>query len=182
MNPVSFFLAAQVWAAEAAEHHEDASISGIIFPLINFVLYAGIIVFFVFPLVRDFLRSRRDQILTAVNDAAAHEQRAEALLEEYKVRLAKLDEESKSIQEELRLDGEREKARLLSEAEVLATKIKTDAQFLAEQEMKMAKQQVREDMAEAARAAAVELVQRNLSGADRTRLMDESIQEIRQVR
>jgi F-type H+-transporting ATPase subunit b len=182
MNPITLFLLAQVWAAEGAEHHDAASITGLIFPLINFLLYAGILVFFVFPLVRDFLRSRRDQVLTAVNEAAAHRQRAEALVDEYKIRLAKLDQESKAIQEELRIDGEREKARLLSEAEVLAAKIKTDAQFLAEQETKLANQQVRQDMAEAARATAVELVQRHLSGADRIRLMDEAIQEIGQVR
>jgi F0F1-type ATP synthase membrane subunit b/b' len=78
----------------------------------------------------------------------------------------------------LREDGEREKHKLLSETQTLAVKIKEDARFLADQEVKLARQKVREEMAARAEAAARELVRRNLSTADQGRLVEDFIQSI----
>jgi F0F1-type ATP synthase membrane subunit b/b' len=60
----------------------------------------------------------------------------------------------------------------------MALKIKEDANFLADQEVKIARQKMREEMANQAERAARELVQRNLSGADQSRLAAEFIQTI----
>jgi len=60
----------------------------------------------------------------------------------------------------------------------LAAKIKEDAGFLADQEVKIARQKVREEMAARAEAAARELVRRNLSAADQGRLVEDFIQNI----
>ena len=57
-------------------------------------------------------------------------------------------------------------------------KIKEDANFLADQEVKMARQKMREEMANQAATTARELVQRNISGADQSRLVAEFIQTI----
>ena len=60
--------------------------------------------------------------------------------------------------------------------------LEEDASFLAEQEVKMARQKLREEMAELAAATARQLVERNLSSADQTRLADDFIQTIGQTR
>jgi F-type H+-transporting ATPase subunit b len=88
--------------------------------------------------VGDFLKSRRADVLATVEEAAERKRRAEALVREYKGRLMRLDQEVQSIQELLRADGEREKSKLLREAETTAAKIKDDARFLADQEVKIA--------------------------------------------
>jgi hypothetical protein len=59
MNPRDWFLVAEAWAAGGGEHHAP-EISGIIFPLLNFLIYAGIIYYFAFPLIRSFLTARPD--------------------------------------------------------------------------------------------------------------------------
>ena len=64
----------------------------------------------------------------------------------------------------------------------LALKIKDDAQFLAEQEVKIARQKIREEMANQAEATARELVQSNLTAADQSRLVQDFIQDIGQAR
>ncbi|HEX2933206.1 MAG TPA: ATP synthase F0 subunit B [Candidatus Binatia bacterium] len=180
---LQLFTTAQAWASAAggAEHHAP-SINDIWFPLANFLIYAFIIVKFALPLVRDFLKSRREEIVTTLAQASAKKEAAEALVREYKGKLAGVDREIQSIQASLREDGEREKTKLVSEAQATAVKIKEDANFLADQEVKMARQKIREEMADQAEANARILVQRNLSAADQNRLVQDFIQNIGQAR
>jgi F0F1-type ATP synthase membrane subunit b/b' len=63
----------------------------------------------------------------------------------------------------------------------LAAKIKEDARFLADQEVRVARQKMREEMASQAEARARELVQHHLSSADQGRLVGDFIQSIGQV-
>jgi F-type H+-transporting ATPase subunit b len=181
MNPRDWFFVAEAWAAGGAEHHSP-EISGIIFPLLNFLIYSGIIYYFAVPLIRSFLKSRHDEVLAAVTEAAARKSNAEALVGDYRSRLAKLKQETESIQVSLKAEGERDQARLLREAESLAAKIKSDAQLLAEQEVKAAKHQVFLELAERAKANATELIRRHLSQADQGRLVEEFIDDLGQVR
>src|SRR5918999_5237478 len=97
MNPRNWFSVAEAWAAGGAEHHSP-EISGIIFPVLNFLIYAGIIYYFAVPLVRSFLKARHDEVLATVTEAAARKRRAEASVQDYRNRLAKLEQETKSIQ------------------------------------------------------------------------------------
>ena len=174
--------AAQAWASATEAEHHVPSIHDIWFPLGNFLIFAFIIVRFAFPLVRDFLQTRREEVLTTLKEASAKKQQAEALVQDYRRRLARLDQEVQSIQTALRVEAEREGTKLLGEAQTLAAKIKEDARFLADQEVRMARQRIREEMASQAVAAARELVQRRLSSADQVRLVDDFIQSIGQVR
>jgi F0F1-type ATP synthase membrane subunit b/b' len=172
---------AQAWAAGGAEHHAP-SINDIWFPLGNFLIYAFILVKYALPLVRDFLKNRREEVMSTIAQSAAKKQAAEALVRDYKSKLAGLDNEISAMQTALREEGEREKARLVSEGEALAVKIREDAVFLAEQEVKIARQQLRQEMANQAEAAARGLVERNLTTADQNRLAEEFIGDIGQTR
>ena len=178
---LNLFTTAQLWAAEAAEHgaeHQAPTINDIWWPLGNFLIYAFIIIKYAVPPVRDFLKSRRDEVVATIAQASAKKQAAEALVNDYKAKVANLDREIPAMQAALREEGERDKAKLLSEAQALAAKIKQDAQFLADQEFKIAQQNVRQDLADRAEATARELVQRNLTSADQSRLAQEFIQSI----
>jgi F-type H+-transporting ATPase subunit b len=177
----AIFAVAQAWASAAEAEHHAPSIHDIWFPLGNFLIFAFIIVRYALPLVRSFLQSRRDAVLATVREAAAKKQHAEAIVQDYRGRLAQVEQESQTIVASLRAEGEREKAKLLSDAQTLAAKIKEDARFLADQEVRMARQKVREEMAAEAEARARELVQRHLSATDQGRLVEDFIQNIGQV-
>jgi F-type H+-transporting ATPase subunit b len=185
MSILDLFATAQLWASEAASHgaeHHAPSINDIWFPLGNFLIYVFIIVKFALPLVRDFLKTRREEIVSTIAQASAKKQAAEAFVSDYKAKIAGLDKEIQTMQTTLRDEGEKEKTRVVSEAQSLAVKINDDAQFLADQEVKIARQQVRQEMANQAEAAARALVQRHLSAADQNRLAEEFIQTIGQTR
>lgn len=172
----------QAWASAAEAEAHAPSISELFFPLINFLIYAFLIRRFVIPLVRDYLRSRRQEVVTLIDDATENKQRAEATVQDYRGRLARLDQEIRSIHSSLQAEGEREKSKLLQEAERLAAKIMEDAAFLADQEVKVARQKIREEMVNQAKATAKELVQRHLSAADQSRLVADFIQNIGEIR
>jgi F-type H+-transporting ATPase subunit b len=181
VSVLEFFTTAQAYASAAAEaEHHAPSINDIWFPLANFLIYAFIIVKFAFPLIRDFLKSRHDEVVSTISQASARKQAAEALVNEYRAKLSGLDREVQSILDSLRDEGQREKSKVVREAEARAVKIQEDAYFLAEQEVKMARQKLREEMADQAEATARHLIERNLSGADQNRLVDDFIHTIGQ--
>lgn len=178
---LAIFGTGQAWAAGGAGHHAPP-ITDVIFPALNFLIYAFIIVKFALPAVRGFLKSRREEVIATMSQASAKKAAAQALVDEYKTKLASVDRELQTLQAMLRDEGERDKARLISDANAMAAKIKADAMVLADQEVKMARQQIREEMALQAEAAARSLLQRHLSAADQNRLADEFIESIGQVR
>jgi len=182
---LSLFSAAQAWASETAGHgaaHHVPSVSEVIFPALNFLIYAFIIVKYALPAVRSFLKSRREEVIATMSQATAKKAAAQALVDEYKNKLGSLDQQVQNLHATLREEGERDKAKLLAEANAMAAKIKDDARILADQEVKMARQKIREEMALQAEATARALLQRNLSGDDQNRLADEFIQSIGQAR
>jgi F-type H+-transporting ATPase subunit b len=176
------FGAAQAWASAAQAEHHGPSINDIWFPLGNFIIFAFIIVRYGLPLVRNFLQSRHEEVVATLKNSAAKKQHAESVVRDYQGRLAHLQEEIQSIHDSLRDEGVREKTRILREAETLVAKIKEDARFLADQEVKAARQKIRDEMAQQAAAEARELVRRHLSSADQNRLVEEFIHSIGQVR
>jgi F-type H+-transporting ATPase subunit b len=182
LSLLELFTTAGAWASAAGAEHHAPSIHGIWFPLANFLIFAYLIKRFAIPPVRDFLRSRCQELLTSIQGAAESKQKAEAVVQDYKGRLARVDREIQSIQASLRAEGERQKTKLLQEAEGMAVNIRDDARFLADQEVKIARQKIRKEMAEQAEARARELVQRHLSASDQGRLVNDFIQIIGQTR
>jgi F-type H+-transporting ATPase subunit b len=167
------------WAALAVEAEEHAaSVGELIFPLVNFLIFLYLIKRFVFPLARDYFRSRRAGIAQSIREADEAKQRADALVRDYKNRLAKLSEEIRSIREVLRAEGEKEKAKLLAETKEIAERIKTDADFLAEQEVRLARQELRRNIVDAARVSAEKLILQNFNIEDQKRLVSEFLSEV----
>ena len=179
MSLLAVLFVTELWAAPSggAEEHA-ASISQLLFPLINFVIFLYLIKRFALPVARDYFKLRRQEIAAAVREADDAQQRAQAIVGEYKNRLARLDAEARELREALRVEGERKKAKLLAEAEILVTRIKTDADFLAQQEVKSARQGLRSEIARVAKAAAEKMVLNHLTAADQKRMVSEFLSEV----
>jgi F-type H+-transporting ATPase subunit b len=173
-----FFGVAQAWASAAEVENHAPPISQIWFQLGNFLIFAFIIVYYALPPVRNFLRSRRDEIIAMIQEASAKKQQAEAIVQDYRERLARLDQEVQAIKASLQAEGEREKTKLLNEVQILAARIKEDTRFLADQEVKAARQKIRQEMASQAEATARELIEHHLSATDQGRLVEDFIQGI----
>ena len=177
-----FLFLAELWAAPPAGVEEQtASVTQLVFPLINFLLFIYLVRRFLLPWIKGHLRSRREVMVAALMEAEEGKRRAEAVVRDYHDRLARLNETSEEIRETSRREGERERAKLLREAEEMAAKIKADANFLAEQEVRVAQQRLRGEMARTARAVAEGFIRRHVTSADQDRWVDNFLREVRQV-
>jgi F-type H+-transporting ATPase subunit b len=174
---LAFLFLFRAAPAIAAEEHAP-SVGELIFPLINFLIFLYLIKRFALPLVRDYFKGRHTAIADAVREANEARERAEALVRDYRNRLAKLDQEIQAIREALRADGEKEKAKLLAEAAEVRARINADAGFLADQEARLARQELRREIVGAARAAAEKLVEDNLTAADQERIVSDFLSEV----
>jgi F0F1-type ATP synthase membrane subunit b/b' len=67
---------------------------------------------------------------------------------------------------------------MVSEAEELARRIAADAEFQAQQEVKMARQRLRAELAAAARAEAEKLIRRHLTPGDQGRLVEDFLSQL----
>ena len=177
---VGLFLSVPAFAVEAEEH--AASASELIFPFLNFLLFLFLIYRFVVPMARDFFNKRRADIASAVSEGEEAKRKGEALLAEYRGRLARLGDELAAIRGALRADGEKEKAKLLADASDTAQRIKADADLLAEQEVRLARAELKRDIVERAGATAERLVRDNLTASDQERIVGEFLTEVEAAR
>ncbi len=178
MTLLSDMLVSAAWAASGGEAHVP-SITELLFPLINFLIFAFLVKRYGLPLIRRHLKQRREALTEAVATARQAKGEAEGYVRKYQELLNVLDGECDRIREGLRAEGERERTRIVAEAEEAATKLKADADFLAEQEIKMARRQIRGEMALLAEAAAERVVQQHMAAADQDRMVENFSQQIR---
>ena len=172
----SAFFSASAFAGDAEEH--AASASELIFPFINFLIFLFLIYRFVLPLARDYFDKRRAGIAAAVNEGEEAKRQAETFLADYRKRLARLGDELGAIRDTLRADAEKEKSKLLAEAAEIAERIKADADFLADQEVRLARQELRREIVERAEQTAERLVRENLTATDQRRIVSEFLTEV----
>jgi F-type H+-transporting ATPase subunit b len=177
----SLFWTVSAFASEAEEHHA-ASATELIFPTLNFLIFLFLIYKFVLPLARDYFDKRRADIAAAVQEGDEAKRKGEAFLAEYRSRLARLGDELKAIRDALRNDAEREKQKLLAEAAEVVNRLKSDADFLADQEVRLARQELRKEIVERAEHTAEKLMRENLTAADQKRIVSEFVSEVEAAR
>lgn len=170
-------LVAELWAAAGTEKHASA-IAELVFPLINFLIFAYIVWRYGVPFLRRHLRSKREQILASVESAAQSQRRARERFEEYRGKLARLDEEMRKLRDELREEGERERARLLQQAEELSKRIRAEAGWVADWEVRVARQKVREELARRVQESAEQLVKAHLAPSDQRRMVEDFLSRV----
>lgn len=128
--------------------------------------------------VVDGLQARHDTIAKELIEAAKIKEAAEAKAAEYDEKLAQLGTELERIKADIIKAGEADRARIVKEAEEKADRMKKDAQFLLDQELK----QLRNDMlaftADAAIAAAEAVLKSKVTAADHERLATEYLDEL----
>ncbi len=92
--------------------------------IIDFVIFAGIIYYFLRKPVANFFKERKESILNAFREAEELKAEAEKLLKETEEKLAKLDAEIEKILTTFRSMAESEKEGILKELEEAVNRIK----------------------------------------------------------
>jgi F-type H+-transporting ATPase subunit b len=150
-------------SATEANHGEQhgAGIGDILFPAINFTIFAAILARYLVPAVREYLRRRREDVVAAIEQSRVALAAAERAIATAKQRRAALAAASESVRQDLAAAALRQTDRGRAQAEESAKRRLADAVLVAEQERQRALESVRAEIA----ALAIEIAERRILGA-----------------
>lgn len=175
-------LPALVFASEGgghAEEHGSMFNMKFVWSVVNFVILAVGIVVIWKKLLSGMLHKRGVEIKKALEDAKTAKEAADRKSDEYRTKLAMLEKRLSEIQKELEIEGDAEKKRIVAEAENAAVKIKEQARLSAEQELKKAKLEIKEEVASLAVQMAETILKKELSSSDQEKLVKGYLNNLR---
>jgi F-type H+-transporting ATPase subunit b len=141
--------------------------------ILNFVVLAYLVVRFGKKPVGEALVKRKDTIMVDIETAARLKNEAKKRLADYEKKSATIEETLTQLRTEYAQQAELEKKRILAEAEERKARMKRDAEFRIEQELKGARIEILNEAVEKAAGQAEELVKKQMSKTDADRLNDE---------
>jgi len=179
-NVVAFLIMALLvpslaFASTEGEHGG----SGMTWKIINFVILAVGVYLVWTKAISGLLKKRGSDIQNAIEEARKAKDAADRNAAEYRAKLSVLDSKVAEIHQELKLEGEAEKARIIAEAAKSAEALKAQAKLAAEQEIKKARIEIREEAARLAVELAEDILKKELSPADQERLVKGYLNNLR---
>jgi F-type H+-transporting ATPase subunit b len=156
---------------ESAEH--APTIGTLIWPAINFTIFAALLVRGLSGPLREFFRARAERLQEelAAGDRARRE--AEELRAELAKDLADLPALRARMKADLRATAERERDQMLAQARATAERIRTDAKLLADQEVATARRLLRDEMIAETMQVATAVVREAVAPTDQDRFVQE---------
>jgi F0F1-type ATP synthase membrane subunit b/b' len=158
------------------EHAAPPGIGSLVLPAINFLLFAGLMIWKLPAPVREFFRERTARL----REALAAGKRALAEAEETRAALERdvreLPATIAHLKADIRATADRERANLLGVAVRAADRIRSDARLLAEHEIAAARDGLRTEVVEEAIRQATVLVRDAIRVGDQERLVIDFVQ------
>jgi F-type H+-transporting ATPase subunit b len=145
---------------------------------INFLLLAGVLVYFLRKPFSSFLKERSDLLRKAIDDAAKARAESAEKLAAIETRTAKLADEIAGMNAKMDVEAAAEARRLQETAAVEISRIRAQSEFTGEQEVKKAREELRREASLLSARAAEELVRKTLSPEDQERLVRENLEKI----
>jgi F-type H+-transporting ATPase subunit b len=146
--------------------------------LLDFALFFGALVYFAAKPLAQAFAQRHLTIKRAISEAAAAHAKASARQREYKDKLARIEDEARSLLDGSREGGAQERDQIVKQAKEYASRLSKDSETLAEQELQRARGRLRAATVQAALGRAESLLRKELTPADQQRLLELSIQDL----
>lgn len=175
------FATAAAASEAAGGHHAGIPWGDIVKQLVNFAILVGALVYFLRKPLSSFLKERSEMLRKSIEDAARAREEAAAKLSVIETRIAGLSGEIADLNRKMNAEAEEEARRIGEAAQAEIERVRVQAQFAADQEVKKAKEALRREAAALATSAAEEMVRKAMTPADQERLVRENIEKIREV-
>jgi F-type H+-transporting ATPase subunit b len=169
--------AASVYAADA-EGGGHNWLLDLLFRFINFGIVAFLVYKFAGKRVAELFTGRTKQIEADLADLDDRKDDAQKQLLEVEASIANLEAEKAKILADAKAQGEAMRQAIIEKAEVQAAQIRAQAEVAAVQEVKLAIDAIREEVAEKITAAAEDLVKKQLKKKDHEDLVNEYLKKV----
>lgn len=147
--------------------------------VINFSVLAIVIIVLWLKVVSKLLKNRSAEIAIAIEDALRAKEHAESKAAEYKEKISTLESRVTEITAELRCEGEKEKERIIREAEEAAARLKESVKLTAGQELKQARLDIKKEVSELAMEMASTILVSEVKPDDQKRLVRNYIDNLK---
>jgi F-type H+-transporting ATPase subunit b len=148
------------------------------FVMLNFLIFAFILVWKAGPAVSSGLERRHNEIRDALAEAARLREQARAKLEEYRRKVANADREIATIVDDIKGAAESERERVMAQAQEQAEGIRRDTRERIEAELVRARAQIEREVVARAVEVATELLRKNASNEDHNALLTNFVREL----
>ena len=144
----------------------------------NLLLFFGLLVYLLAKPLSAFFHARREEIARQLADAIRAREDAVKMKAEMESRVASLQGEIASLRDRLRSDGERERAELGRQGEAEAARLLAQLDQEAQRRVAEARTQLAGEAAAIAADLARELLERELTPADRERIFKRTLERL----
>lgn len=141
--------------------------------IVNFLALCAILYFIARKPLSSYLTERRREIEEGLLESKRIKEQAETKHRDYKERLARLDTELANLKKEIVAAGEKERDRIVADAEKTAARMRRETEFLVEQELKQLRIDLRHEIVEEAVRTAERVLRERVTADDQRRLADE---------
>ncbi len=165
---------------EHGGHHAltHGQVMNFVWHCLNFALLLVILVKFLKQPISDSLKGRQESIAKAFEELEAKKEEAANRFKEYEQKLSGMDEEAKRILENFVAQGQKERDTIIEQAKAAAERIKAQAEFYVQQELAKAKTELQSEVAELAVKMAEEIIRKNLTEQDQSKLISEYLERV----
>jgi F-type H+-transporting ATPase subunit b len=156
----------------------DPSAGGLqtlLWPALNLVILIAVLVYFARKPLQAYFEKRRSEIKGELQSAADQLATAEATYAKWQRRMIDLESELDEIRATSQQRAEAERERIIADARATADRIRRNATAAVELELRRARETLREEATQLAIDLASERLSREVTDADRDRLVDEFI-------
>ncbi|MDO9565476.1 MAG: ATP synthase F0 subunit B [Candidatus Desulfaltia sp.] len=166
------------WSSSGGGHKAKGWVATDTYKVMNFTVLMVALFFLLRKPVAQALNARIKGIKEQLDDLEAKKKEADKKLAEYNEKLSLLDKEAENIIAEYVKQGKEAKARILEQAELEAKKLEYQAGRNIENELKLAKSKLQEEIFEKALIKAEEIIKSRITGEDQDKLIDEYLEKV----
>jgi F-type H+-transporting ATPase subunit b len=167
----AFLLALPAYASDQSAD----GLQSFVWPAVNLVILLAVLVYFARKPLQAYFDKRRSDISGELQSSADELATAESTYAKWQRRMIDLEGELDEIRATSRQRAEAERERIIGEARATAERIQRDATTAIDLELRRAREALREEAAQLAIELAGERLSREVTDADRDRLVDEFI-------
>ena len=152
--------------------------SKLLWRVVNTIALLALLVYLLKKPLVNFFSDRTAQIKKDLDEAREQREKAEALIADYKQKIAGMEQELEKMRVELSKSAELESEKVQANAERMATSIVESARVTADQEVRKAKAELKNEAVELAVQMAEALIREKIGDDDRERIIEDYLVKV----
>jgi F-type H+-transporting ATPase subunit b len=176
-------LAVLLFSSEEGEHAGSfLGLSNGVWQVLNLVLFLAVLIFFVAKPMSAAFRRRQQEIEDRRREAEKQRAQVESLSADIRERTARLEREIEEIRKQAVVEGQAARAELTARADEEVARVGRETKEEFERRLAAAREDLQRTAADLTAAAAEGILAREITDADRQRLLTESVEKLKASR